>query len=313
MLRYALRRIAVAVPLLIAATAISFAVLQLLPGNPVAVLTFGTQASPAEVASIRASLGLNEPVINQYFIFLGHLLQGNLGTSYLNQQSVASEITTRIPYTLELAGGALVVALAVGLPSGLLAARYRNTVVDRAVTSLSVLGVAVPYFWLGLLMVLVFAVTLHWFPALGAGGPKSLVLPAVSLGIGYAALITRLFRASLIDELEKPYVRFAEARGVPSRRIFLLAVTKGASGPVLTGLGIQIGNMLSGAAATEVIFGRPGIGSLFVQAILNKDVPTIQGLIVLVTAIYIVANLLVDLGKAWIDPRVRVYLAGQSV
>jgi ABC-type dipeptide/oligopeptide/nickel transport system permease component len=312
-LKYALWRVVVAVPLLIAATVISFGVLQLLPGNPVSVLTFGTQASPAEVAAIKASLGLDKPVIIQYLLYLGHLLQGNLGTSYINQESVAQEIVTRIPYTMELAGAALLVALVVGIPLGAVAAWRRNSVVDRLVTGISVLGVAVPYFWLGLIMVLIFAVKLHWFPSLGTGGLSSLVLPAVSLGVGYAALITRLFRASLIGELDKPYVRFAEARGVPSRRVFLRAATKGAAGPVLTGIGIQFGNMLSGAAATEIIFGRPGIGSLFVQAILNKDIPTVQGLIVLVTAIYITANLVVDLVKAGLDPRVRVYLAGQTI
>lgn len=312
MLKYALWRVAVAVPLLVAATVISFAVLQLLPGNPVAVLTFGTQASPAEVAAIKNSLGLNRSVVVQYLIYLGHLARGDLGTSYINQQSVGQEVLTRLPYTLELAAAALVVALVVGVPLGALAAWRRHSLVDRAVTALSVLGVAVPYFWLGLIVVLVFAVKLHWLPALGTGGFRSLVLPGTSLGVGYAALITRLFRASLIEELDKPYVRFAEARGIPAGRIFVRAVSKGAGGPVLTGLGVQFGNMLSGAAATEIIFGRPGIGSLFVQSILNKDIPTVQGLIVVVTGIYILANLLVDLAKSWIDPRVRVYLAGQA-
>jgi peptide/nickel transport system permease protein len=309
-LKYALWRLAVAVPLLVAATLVSFAVLQLLPGNPVAVLTFGTQATPSEVRAIRASLGLDKPVALQYLIYLGHLLHGNLGTSYINQQSVASEIASRIPYTMQLAAGAMVVALLIGIPLGAFAAWHRRAPLDRLVTGASVLGVAVPYFWLGLIMVLVFAVKLHLFPALGAGGFRSLVLPAVSLGVGYAALITRLFRAGLIEELAKPYVRFAEARGVRPVRVFALAASKGAAGPVLTGLGVQFGNMLSGAAATEIIFGRPGIGSLFVQAILNKDIPTVQGLIVVVTAIYIGVNLLVDLGKAWIDPRVRAYLGG---
>jgi peptide/nickel transport system permease protein len=308
--KYALWRIAVAIPLLLAATLISFAVLQLLPGNPVSVLTFGTQASPSEVAAIKANLGLDKPVILQYLIYLGHLLQGNLGTSYINQQAVSEEIGSRLPYTIELACAAFVFAVVVGLPLGAIAAWYRHSVVDRVITAFSVLGVAVPYFWLGLIMVLVFAVKLHWFPALGAGGPRSLVLPAVSLGVGYVALITRLFRASLIEELDKPYVKFAEARGVRRSRTFLRPVAKGAAGPVLTGIGIQFGNMLSGAAATEIIFGRPGIGSLFVQSILGKDIPTVQGLIVLVTAIYIFANLLVDLAKAWLDPRVRLYLAG---
>lgn len=310
MVKYALWRIAVAIPLLLAATLISFAVLQLLPGNPVSVLTFGTQASPSEVAAIKANLGLDKPVIVQYFIYLGHLLRGSLGTSYINQQAVSQEIGSRLPYTIELAGASFVFAVVVGLPLGALAAWYRHSVVDRVVTAFSVLGVAVPYFWLGLIMVLVFAVKLHWFPALGAGGPRSLVLPAVSLGVGYVALITRLFRASLIDELDKPYVKFAEARGVARSRTFMRPVVKGAAGPVLTGIGIQFGNMLSGAAATEIIFGRPGIGSLFVQSILGKDVPTIQGLIVLVTAIYIFVNLLVDLAKAGLDPRVRLYLTG---
>ena len=312
MLKYALWRIAVAVPLLIAATVISFTVLQLLPGSPVSVLTFGTQATPAQVAAIKADLGLDKPVVVQYLIYLGHLLQGNFGTSYINQQPVTEEIASRIPYTIELACAAFLVAIVVGLPLGAIAAWYRHSPLDRFVTAFSVLGVAVPYFWLGLIMVLVFAVKLHWFPALGAGGPRSLVLPAVSLGVGYAALVTRLFRGSLIDELDKPYVQYAEARGVPRSRTFLRPVAKGAAGPVLTGLGIQFGNMLSGAAATEIIFGRPGIGSLFVQSILGKDIPTVQGLIVLVAGIYIVANLIVDLTKAWLDPRVRLYLAGLS-
>jgi ABC-type dipeptide/oligopeptide/nickel transport system permease component len=206
----------------------------------------------------------------------------------------------------------MLTALLVGIPIGMIGALRKGTTLERLLTGFAVLGIAVPYFWLGLLMVLVFAVHLRWFPALGVGGLRSLVLPAVSLGIGYAALIVRLLKASLIEEMQKPYVRFSRARGVRNSQIFLRAVLKGSAGPVMTGIGIQFGNMLSGAAATEIIFGRPGIGSLFVQSIETKDIPTVQGLIFLVTGIYIVVNLLVDVGKAGLDPRVRLHLSGQS-
>jgi ABC-type dipeptide/oligopeptide/nickel transport system permease component len=304
--RYVAARLLAAVPLLLGASIISFLVLQLTPGDPVQALLFGTNATPGEVKSLTIQLGLDKPVWTQYAIYLQHLFEGNLGTSYANQESVAQEIFSQIPYTIELAAGALIVGLALGIPAGLVAGRWTGSWPDRVASSLSILFVAVPYFWLGELLILIFAVRLGWLPALGVSGVSGLVLPSITLGIGYAALTARLLRANVAEIYKRPLVTFARGRGCSERDIFFRSVLKGASGPMVTVVGLSLGNMLSSAAAVETIFGRPGIGSLFVQSILAKNIPVIQGLLLVVTTIYILLNLVVDVIKAYLDPRIRL-------
>jgi peptide/nickel transport system permease protein len=300
-----LRRLLLAIPVLLGVSVITFASLHLIPGNPAQTLLFGTDATPQQVAALSRQLGLSQPLPVQYWHYLDQLLHGNLGQSYINQVPVASEIAQRLPSTIELALAALVVALAIGVPAGLLAGRWPGSWLDRVATSGAVLGVAIPYFWLALLLVLIFSVDLGLVPSLGVGGFESLILPAIALGWGFAAMIARLLRAGLVNVYSQPYVVAARARGLPEWRILATTVLRNASGPMVAALGLQIGQMLAGAVAIEVIFGRTGMGSLLYNAISSKDIPTVQGGVLFLAVIYVGLNLIVDVLKAVIDPRTR--------
>ena len=294
-----------AIPVLLGVSIITFATLHLIPGDPARTLLFGTEATPQQVAALRQQMGLNRPMPVQYWEYLDRLLHGDLGQSYINQVPVASEIAQRLPSTFELAFAALVVALAIGVPAGLLAGTRPGTWLDRAATSSAVLGVAIPYFWLALLLVLIFSVELGLVPSLGAGGFTSMILPAIALGWGFAAMIARLLRAGLVNVYSQPYVAAARARGLSDRRILATTVLRNACGPMVAVLGLQIGQLLAGAVAIEVIFGRAGIGSLLYNAISSKDIPTVQGGVLFLAVIYVALNLVVDVLKAIIDPRTR--------
>jgi len=300
-----LRRLLLAIPVLLGVSIITFASLHLIPGNPAQTLLFGTNATPQQVEALTQQLGLNRPLPVQYLHYVGQLLHGNLGQSYINEVPVASEIAQRLPSTFELAFAGLVVALAIGIPAGLLAGTRPGSWVDRVATSGAVLGVAIPYFWLALLLVLIFSVELGLVPSLGVGGFDSMILPAISLGWGFAAMIARLLRASLVDVYSQPYVVAARARGLSERRILATTVLRNACGPMVAALGLQIGQLLAGAVAIEVIFGRTGLGSLLYNAISGKDIPTVQGGVLFLAVVYVALNLIVDVLKGIIDPRTR--------
>jgi peptide/nickel transport system permease protein len=300
-----LRRLLLAVPVLLGVSIVTFASLHLIPGNPAQTLLFGTDASPQQVAALTQQLGLDRPMVIQYFEYLGRLLHGNLGESYINQVPVATEIAQRLPSTIQLAAAALVVALVIGVPAGLVAGTRPGGWLDRIATSGAVLGVAIPYFWLALVLVLIFSVKLGLVPSLGTGGFDSIILPAIALGWGFAAMIARLLRAGLIDAYAQPYVTAAQARGLSAGRILATTVFRNACGPMVAALGLQLGQLLAGAVAIEVIFGRAGLGSLLFNAISSKDIPTVQGGVLFIAVIYVALNLLVDVLKAIIDPRTR--------
>ena len=300
-----LRRLLLAIPVLIGVSIVTFASLHLIPGNPARTLLFGTDATPQQVAALTRQLGLNRPVVIQYLEYLGRLLHGNLGESYINQVPVATEIAQRVPSTIQLAVAALVVALIIGVPAGLAAGTRPGGWLDRVATSGAVLGVAIPYFWLALMLVLIFSVKLGLVPSLGVGGFDSIILPAIALGWGFAAMIARLLRAGLIDVYTQPYVAAARARGLSERRILATTVLRNACGPMVAALGLQVGQLLAGAVAIEVIFGRAGLGSLLFNAISGKDIPTVQGGVLFLAIIYVALNLVVDVLKAIIDPRTR--------
>jgi peptide/nickel transport system permease protein len=303
--RFIVRRLLLAVPVLLGVSIVTFATLYLIPGDPAHILLFGTDATPQQVEQLRHQLGLDHPLVVQYIHYLGRLLHGNLGTSYINQTSVMSEITSRLPNTLELALGALVVALGVGIPTGLLAGTHPDSWIDRVATSGAVLGVAIPYFWLALILVLIFSVDLRLVPSLAVGGLDSLILPSIALGWGFAAMLARLLRGGVIAAYREPYVAAARARGLSRSRILATTVSRNACGPVVAALGLQIGQMLAGAVAIEVIFGRSGLGSLLYNAISAKDIPTVQGGVLFIAVIYVLLNLCVDVLKVVIDPRTR--------
>ncbi len=305
MLAYILRRLAAAVPVVIGITIVAFLLIHLVPGDPAKIILFGTDATPAQLANLRRQLGLEQPLWRQYADFVGQLLHGNLGTSYLTQNSVAHELLSRTPSTLELTAAAMVVAIVIGVPLGMLGGAFPNSLADRAARAFSFLGVAVPYFFLALLMVLLFSVRLHWLPAIDNGSLSGLILPAVSLGWGYAAILTRLVRGRLIEEYRSEYVKSARARGCTEWRVLQRHAMRNSSIPAITTLGLQFGNILTGAAITEVIFGRPGLGSFLATAISNKNIPVVQGAVVVIGIGYVLINLIVDLIVGAVDPRTR--------
>ena len=300
------RRLAAAVPVMIGITFVAFVLIHLVPGSPAKVILYGSQATPQQIANLTSQLGLDQPWWEQYARFLGQLLRGNLGTSYLTQTSVAHELLSRTPSTLILTGSAMVVAIVIGVPLGVLAGARPGSLLDRAARGVSFLGVAIPYFFLALLLVLLLSVRLHWFPSIDDGSFGALVLPAVSLGWGYAAILTRLVRGRIIEEYRSEYVRSAKARGCGEWRILLRHTLRNSSIPAITTIGLQFGNILTGAAVTEVIFGRAGLGSYLATSITSKNIPVVQGAIIVIGLAYVLINLAVDLIVGAVDPRARV-------
>jgi ABC-type dipeptide/oligopeptide/nickel transport system permease component len=305
MLTFLGKRTLAAVPVLLGVVLLVFLILRLIPGDPAQILLFGQNATPERVAELHEQLGLDRSPVVQFLSFVGDLLHGDLGFSYASRGPVSDELAARLPYTVNLAVGALLVAMLVGVPTGILGGLKPGSVVDKAATAFSVLGLAVPYFWLAQLLILLFAVRLDVLPALGVGGTSALILPSLSLGLGFAAIITRLLRAALIDVYGSPYILVARAKGLSPSRVLVSHAMRNAASSVTTILGLQIGNLLAGAVATEVIFGRPGLGAYLVQQIGLKDVPTIQGIVLFIAVAYIVINILVDAAHGVLDPRVR--------
>jgi peptide/nickel transport system permease protein len=306
LLQFVVRRTLVSIPVLLGVSVLVFLILHLIPGDPAKILLFGSSATPEQVAKVRRQLGLTDPLPLQYVHYLGHVLRGDLGRSFASNSSIASEIGARFPSTLHLALAAMGVAIAVGVPLGLVGGVRPNTWRDRLATGVSVAGIAIPYFWFALVLILVFAVNLHWLPALGTGSPEAIVLPAIALGWPFAAIITRLLRANLIEVYEQPYMQVARARGLSARMLLYRHALKNALIPVITILGLQFGNMLSGAVVIEVVFARAGIGSYLVSSIQAKDIPAVQGIVLLIAVAYLVINLVVDLVYGALDPRIRL-------
>ncbi|MGW6278628.1 ABC transporter permease [Kribbella sp. NPDC055071] len=306
---FVLRRLLASIPVIVGVTIIAFVLIHLVPGDPAQTMLFGSNATPEQIDQLRDQLGLTQPLWQQYFTFAGDLLHGDLGTSYVTHNSVAYELVSRTPSTLALTGTAMLVAVVIGVPLGLVAGLRPNSWLDTIARFVSFLGVAVPYFFLALLLVLVFAFHLNWLPAIDTGSSSGLVLPAISLGWGYAAILTRLIRGRVIDEYRSDYVKSARGRGCSELRVLLAHVFRNSSVPAVTMIGLQFGNILTGAAVTEVIFGRPGVGSFLATSITSKNIPVVQGAIVLVGLSYIVINLVVDLVVGAIDPRTQLSTA----
>jgi peptide/nickel transport system permease protein len=304
MARYVGRRLLVGLPTLLGVATVCFLLLRLIPGDP-ARLMAGPTASPAQVAHLRAQFGLDGSQAAQYVRYLGSLLRGNLGISTLNGQSVASEIATAFPYTLELAVAAIVLALAVGALLGIVAALRRGGVIDSALSGVSVLGVSMPVYWSGLLLIILFAAKLKLLPAAGADSPDSIVLPAVTLSLFAIGFISRQTRSAMIEALSQDYARTARAKGLPRRVVVLKHALRNAAVPIVTVAGLQFGQLLGGAVLTETIFGWPGLGSLLVQAINARDYATVQGTVLLFAVAVMVINLATDILYGAIDPRVR--------
>jgi peptide/nickel transport system permease protein len=302
---FVLRRLTAVVPVIIGITFVAFLLIHMMPGDPAKVILFGSNAGPEQIALLHSRLGLDLPLWQQYLDFLGQLLRGDLGTSYLTQNTVAHELLSRAPDTLVLTASAMVVAIVVGVPLGLVAGVRPNSVVDKVARAVSFIGVAVPYFFLALVLVLLFSINLEWLPAIDDGTPLGLVIPAVSLGWGYAAILTRLIRGRIIEEYRSEYVKSARARGCAEGRVLFRHALRNSSIPAITTIGLQFGNILTGAAITEVIFGRAGLGSFLATSITNKNIPVVQGAVVLIGIGYVLINLVIDVVVGAVDPRTR--------
>lgn len=303
-LNFIVRRLVQIIPSLLGITLIVFVLLRL-SGDPVRLL-LPEDAPTEQIELLRQSLGLNRPLLVQYVQYLGQLLTGNFGESirYTNQ-SVLQIVLERLPATLELAVAALAVAIAISLPVGILAAVKRNSLADRVASSLAVVGRAMPSFWIGLLLIMVFAARLGWFPVSGRDGWRSLILPALTLGISLAALLMRLLRSSMLDVLGQDYVRTSRAKGLTEGRVVTRHALRNALMSYLTVLGLELAGLLGGAVVTEQVFAWPGIGLLAVQAINSRDMGVVQAVVLLASLIVMLTNLLVDVGYALIDPRIR--------
>jgi ABC-type dipeptide/oligopeptide/nickel transport system permease component len=273
-------------------------------GDPAAAMLPG-DASVEETIALRRTLGLDRPLYAQYASFLGSAVTGDFGTSFRHQQPAFELVLERLPATLELAFAALVLALVVALPLGILAAVYRGSAVDVAAMVFAVIGQATPYFWMGIMLILIVAVELDWVPTSGRGGLERLILPAVTLGTHFAASLARLTRTSMLEVLGQNFVTTARAKGLSERSVILAHVLKNAAVPVVTLIGLQFGTLLGGAVVTETIFAWPGVGRLAVQSIFVRDYPVVQAGVLVLALTFVALNLLVDLLYGWLDPRIR--------
>jgi peptide/nickel transport system permease protein len=303
--RLALRRSFLALPTIVAAATLVFLLVHVVPGDPVDVM-LGESAAPVDREALRQALGLDRPLLVQYASFLAGLATGDLGRSLVSDEPVARLVAHRLPATLELAFAALAVALAIALPLGIAAAARPGTWLDRIAVGFALLGAAMPSFWLGPLLIIAFAIELRLLPVSGRGGLAHLVLPACTLGIGMAAILTRMTRASLLECVGEDYVRTARAKGVGRVRVLAYHALANALAPVVTILGLQFGALLAGTVITETIFAWPGVGRLTVEAIQTRDYPVLQGCILVIAVGFVVASTLADLVNAALDPRTRV-------
>lgn len=306
MLRLIARRLAISLPVLLGVTVLVFLILHLIPGDPAQIMLFGSRPTPRQIEQLRAQLGLNQPLPLQYALYIGRLVHGDLGQSFITGRPTVDEIAQRLPDTLELTLAAMLVAVVIGMPIGIVGGVRPGSWADRLGSGFAVLGVAVPYFWFALVLILLFAVDLRVLPSLGEGSWNAIILPAVSLGWGLSAIIARLLRNNLVEIYQQPYMQVARAKGLSERMMLYGHALKNALIPVVTILGLQFGNVLSGAVVVEVIFGRPGIGSYLVQAIQAKDIPVVQSVVLFIAVIYILINLVVDLAYGILDPRIRL-------
>jgi len=303
-LRYLVRRLLLTIPVLLGVATLVFSLIHLVPGDPAQAM-LGDGAAPQDIAELRTSLGLDRPLLEQYVTFLRHALGGDLGRSFRTGQPVTTMIVERVPATAELAVAAMLVAILIAIPLGVVAAVWRGTAADYGAMTFALAGVSIPNFWLGPLLAIVFAVELGWLPVSGRGTPQHLILPAVSLGAALAAILARMTRASMLEELREQYVLAARARGVPRLRAIVRHAFRNSLIPVVTLVGLQFGAVLTGAVITETIFAWPGIGRLLIQSIGFRDYPLVQGCILLIAVTYVAVNLLTDLVYGVLDPRIR--------
>jgi peptide/nickel transport system permease protein len=294
------------IPITLGILTLIFSLIHLIPGDP-AMQIAGDGARPEDVQKIRERLGLDQPLWKQYVTYLGKLAKGDLGRSFRTDESVAKEIADRYPATIQLALGAMVVALLVAFPLGIVSAIYRNSWIDNVARFFALIGVSMPSFWFGPLLIIAFSIKYQWFPVSGREeGLKSLVLPSLTMGLALAAILTRMIRVSLAEELNQLYVTTAIAKGVTRSKAIFRHALKNALIPVITILALQFGSLLTGAIITEQIFSWPGLGRLLIQSITTRDYPQVQASILVIALTYIMVNFISDLLYGVVDPRIKL-------
>ena len=306
---YLLYRTATSLVVLCGVSMLTFGLTFLTPGDPARTVLrqqYGQTPSPAVVDAFREEHGLDEPVVVQYVDWLTGVLQGDFGSSYISGRPVMELLAEALPPTLELSTAALVVALVVAVPAGVLSAVHQGEWIDSLSQLGALIGVSMPNFWLGYLLIIVFSLQLSLFPVAGSSGLSHLVLPAIALGTGMTAIITRLVRMSLLEVLDEPYVKTARSKGLNERIVVYKHALRNALIPVVTVVGLQFGFLLSGAVVVEIVFQRPGIGVLLVDAVLARDYPVVQGAVLLIAVLFVLTNTLVDLTYQYLDPRIQL-------
>jgi peptide/nickel transport system permease protein len=305
MTQYIIRRFLQMIPITLGILTLIFSLIHLIPGDP-AVQIAGEGARPEDIAQVRHSLGLDQPLWSQYVHYLGRLAHGDMGTSFRTGDKVSKEIFSRYPATIQLAVGAMIIALVVAFPLGIISAIYRNSWIDNVARFFALVGVSMPSFWFGPLLIIAFALKLNWFPVSGRdAGIRSLVLPSLTMGLALAAILTRMIRVSLAEELTQLYVTTAIAKGVGRSRAIFFHALKNALIPVITVLALQFGSLLTGAIITEQIFSWPGLGRLLITSISTRDYPQVQASIMVIALTYILINFLSDLLYGVVDPRIK--------
>lgn len=292
------------IPVLLAVAFVIYAIMNVAEGDPVYSVA-GADATEEQLAALREEMGLNGSLIERYFRYIGNLLKGDLGISYVSKQDVMKIYLQRLPNTLKLASMTMIFATLIALPLGIIAAVNQNSWIDTLSMVLALIGLSMPNFWLGLLLIILFSLKLGWFPSGGNEGFKSIILPAFTVGAGLAALLTRTTRSSMLDVIRQDYLRTARAKGVPEKTIIRKHALRNALIPIITIFGVQFSNVLGGSVLAETVFAWPGVGRLVVDAIDQRDIPTVTGALVMTTMLVTIVNLLIDIVYAFVDPRIK--------
>ena len=302
---FLLRRLLLLIPVLWGVATLVFLLLHFIPGDPIDLM-LGDSALGTDRETLRDQLGLNDPLIVQYLRYFGDLLQGDWGTSLFSKKPVFEEILERVPATMELMFGAMVVTILVAMPLGLIAAVKKGTWIDQGAMIFSLLGVSIPNFWLGPMLILLFSIHFDLLPVNERGGLEHLILPALTLGTSLASILARITRSSVVETLQAEYIRTARSKGISELRILFRHALRNALIPIVTVIGLQIGVLLSGAIITEAIFDWPGLGNLLISAINSRNYPLVQGCVLFIAGSYVMVNLVIDLLYAYLDPRIRL-------
>lgn len=302
--KYIFRRLLLLIPVILGVTFLVFAIMHFTPGDPITI-SLGEQAPPELVEQVREELGLNDPFVVQYARYIMNALKGDFGRSYSSKRPVFDEVASRFPNTLKLAVVAVVLSVSMGIPAGIISATKQYTLTDSIVMLFALIGVSMPVFWLGLMLILVFSLRLGWLPSSGSQTLKHLILPSIALGLSSTAIIARMTRSSMLEVIRQDYVRTARAKGVSERLVINKHALRNALIPVVTVVGLQFGNLLGGAVLTESVFAWPGVGRLMVDAIKKQDTPIVLASIIFISVTFSIVNLGVDIVYAFLDPRIK--------